>query len=47
MYSAFVIFESAFSIMSRLKTDINRMADKTFMPACVCRQRKLRRTLNL
>jgi len=43
----FVIFESAFSVMTRLKTDTNRMADKTCTPACVCRPRKLKRTLFL
>jgi len=43
----FVIFKSAFSIMTQLKTDTNRMADKTCMPACVCRLRKLKRTLTL
>jgi len=44
----FVICESVFSIITRLKSDRrNRMADETYMPACVCRLRKLKRTLTL
>jgi len=44
----FVICESACAIMTRLKSDIrNRMAGETCMPACVCRLRKLKRTLTL
>jgi len=42
MRSMLVICESAFSIMKRLKSDTQkRMADETWMPACVCRLQKL------
>jgi len=43
----FVIFESALSVMTRLKTDTSTMADKTGTHASVCRSRKLKRTLTL
>jgi len=43
----FEIFESAFSIVTQLKSEIDRMANKTCMPACVCRLRKVKRTLTL
>jgi len=33
--------------MMRLESDPNRAADETCMPACVCRLRKLKRTLTL
>jgi len=33
--------------MTQLKSDTNRVADETWMPACVCRLRKLKRTLTL
>jgi len=42
-----MIFQIAFSIMTQLKSDTNRMADETCMTACVCRLRKLKRTLTL
>jgi len=47
MCSVFVIFESAFSNMTQLKSYTNRMADGTCMPACAWRLRKLKRTLTL
>jgi len=47
MISMFVIFENAFSIMTQLKSKTNRMADKTCMPACICRLWKLKQTLTL
>jgi len=39
MCSMFVIFESAFSIMTQLKSDTNRMADETCMrlPTAECK----------
>jgi len=44
----FVIYGSAFSVMTRLKSDIrNGMADETCMPACLCRLGKLKGTLTL
>jgi len=46
----FVICESAFSIMKRLKSDTrNRKADETYkyMPTSVCRLQKLKWTLTL
>ena len=48
IYALFVICESAFSIMKRLKSNTrNRTPDETGMPACVFWLRKLKRTLTL
>jgi len=42
LHPMLVICDSAFSSMKRLKSDArNRMADETWMPACVCQLRKL------